>query len=691
MKRFGLTGLRLHDVFVRGAPASVSLPHARLSLRRNATALIGIMAAISMLVSLHPASSFAATGNLTGTVSDGSGTGLPSTITVDKQNTTTAVAEGPTDAHGNFTIPVAEGTYDIVVTPQSHSYVPRTLYGVVVSGSSTNLDVVLAFVGTGTLSGTLVDDLGKPVPNVKISLSSPSQPTTTTTSGSDGSFSLNVANGYYQVEFSTNNCAWGVTGDVPNTNQDGCLWSLSTGQGALTVSGARNFGNLALPTPTHVNVTVLNPSGEPVPEASLTVANLSCQTCIRSYPVAAGMTVAGMQITSGETWLWNDTPLLTNSKGQASIPVWPSQTAGSFVITPPASTGLTAASLPNVSLTGTVGVEILYQEGGSSPVTLQTRPDAYTVAFNGKLSVSAPGVMANDSVSSSATAALVTSPSHGTITFNADGSFAYQPTPGFSGADEFTYDVTQDGITTAGVPVTITVEPAASPPTATINSPAGGGLYAIGQAVGTSFTCSEGKGGPGIESCTDSHGGSGSSGTLDTSSAGPHTYTVTATSKDGQKATTEISYSVAAACTSNSGTIKLSPGLTNTPAAQTLTLKGALAGCSGDGFTGTTYKATLKTAEAVSCSVLKGTGVPATGAASFKWTPKTKPSTATGTLTTGLTETPSAAFSGELTTGPHSPLKLSGKTLMSFTGGSECGRKKAVKKGVFTGTTVELE
>ena len=82
------------------------------------------------------------------------------------------------------------------------------------------------------------------------------------------------------------------------------------------------------------------------------------------------------------------------------------------------------------------------------------------------------------------------------------------------------------------------------PPSATITSPASGGTYAQNAVVATEFSCVENVFGPGLESCLDSNGGSGTSGTLDTAVAGPQTYTVTATSGDGQKDKATISYEV---------------------------------------------------------------------------------------------------------------------------------------------------
>jgi len=85
--------------------------------------------------------------------------------------------------------------------------------------------------------------------------------------------------------------------------------------------------------------------------------------------------------------------------------------------------------------------------------------DAYVMDEDTILTVSAPGVLANDADVDGdiLTAVLQSAPLLGSLTFNEDGSFDYTPPPNFFGQVTFTYSVYDGTVFTAPVTVTITI------------------------------------------------------------------------------------------------------------------------------------------------------------------------------------------------------------------------------------------
>jgi VCBS repeat-containing protein len=87
--------------------------------------------------------------------------------------------------------------------------------------------------------------------------------------------------------------------------------------------------------------------------------------------------------------------------------------------------------------------------------------DAYTTAEDTALTAAAPGVLGNDADPDGdpLTAVLVTGPSHGSLTLNANGSFSYTPAADFAGSDAFSYRASDGTLTSNVATVTITVTP----------------------------------------------------------------------------------------------------------------------------------------------------------------------------------------------------------------------------------------
>ncbi|MFZ5927342.1 MAG: tandem-95 repeat protein [Acidobacteriota bacterium] len=93
--------------------------------------------------------------------------------------------------------------------------------------------------------------------------------------------------------------------------------------------------------------------------------------------------------------------------------------------------------------------------------------DSYSTNEDTPLSVTAPGVLSNDTDadSNALTAVLVSGPSNGTTTLNPNGSFTYTPNANFSGTDSFTYKAFDGTANSNTATVTITVNPVNDAPT----------------------------------------------------------------------------------------------------------------------------------------------------------------------------------------------------------------------------------
>ena len=186
--------------------------------------------------------------------------------------------------------------------------------------------------------------------------------------------------------------------------------------------------------------------------------------------------------------------------------------------------------------TGTPSVSISYSV--SAPVITSGASTAFQIGRRGNFAVTASGV---PTPSLTELGAL---PSGVSFADNGDGTGTLSGTPaaGTGGSYPISIKASNGVSPDATQSFTLTVQ---APPSVSIAAPANGATYVQGRAIDSSFTCSDGAGGPGIASCADQNS-RGSGAAIDTSRTGQHTLTVTATSRDGLTGRATVTYTVAA-------------------------------------------------------------------------------------------------------------------------------------------------
>jgi VCBS repeat-containing protein len=141
---------------------------------------------------------------------------------------------------------------------------------------------------------------------------------------------------------------------------------------------------------------------------------------------------------------------------------------------------------PNANFNGVDGFSYLANDGSAdsdaAAVTITVTPvndapagtaDAYTTDEDTPLVVKAvQGVLANDSDvdGDPMTATLVTGPTNGTLTLNADGSFNYAPNANFNGTDSFVYSAGDGTLSSEATTVSLTINPANDAPVSAADS-----------------------------------------------------------------------------------------------------------------------------------------------------------------------------------------------------------------------------
>ena len=122
--------------------------------------------------------------------------------------------------------------------------------------------------------------------------------------------------------------------------------------------------------------------------------------------------------------------------------------------------------IPHPELRGDWDTE--YRPNGDDPdigadesytgATVTAVNDTYSVGEDGVLTVTVPGVLAND-FPGSPTAELENNPAHGTLTLASSGSFVYKPATNFSGVDRFTYRARDGSARSRPAEVIVSVQP----------------------------------------------------------------------------------------------------------------------------------------------------------------------------------------------------------------------------------------
>jgi VCBS repeat-containing protein len=418
----------------------------------------GTMSALNGIITFTPATNFVGTAVINYTISDGFGGTSNGTLTI----TVTA-----------NTVPIAVN--DVInANPQSTIYIPVLANDSDADGDVLTISSVSRTSGQGSASITGREILfTAPNSNGVTVLSY----TISDGSGGAATASVTITTAANTAPVAVNDAAstsTGTTVDInvlandSDANGDALIISdvvVTSGSGtALAVNGRvrfipdANFQGTAT-----VTYTIDDGRG------GTATAVVTISVIANSAPVAAAdshsVAEDGVLIINGKGVLTNDSDAEGNTL-TAQLVANPTHGAltlnsdGSFTYTPNAnfsgSDSFTYRASDGALTSNAVAVSITVTPVNDAPVAAG---EAYTLAEDTVLSVSSPGILANDTdvESTPLAAVLVESVSYGTLTLNPNGSFVYSPNANYAGTDAFTYRVSDGALSSGIVTVLLTV------------------------------------------------------------------------------------------------------------------------------------------------------------------------------------------------------------------------------------------
>jgi hypothetical protein len=453
------------------------------------------------------ASAFTISGQVT---SHGASKGVANTeVAITEAGTSNLVAiPVTTNSEGSYSVSVPSGTYDITFTPPMGSGFATAHVSSYSATKSSELNVVLVpALTTVTWSGVLRGTKGTPLANIGIrSFGNGFEGRTTTTA--NGSFSLKLVAG------ETNGIS--VEGSRPSgISQEVAPQSITFG-GSLTTGSTNIEQDLALPL-TDLTVKTIGPGGNAIPEVRVIMPS---NTQMSSEPFA------GLKITYSDSGNIST----TNSQGETTFAIptnVTSESSGPGPIQPPAETQLQSTSFKIAGITSESTQIIAFAKSGTDSQSPEINCGAPSSSWH----------------AGNVTIACTTKDTGTGLAHAEDASFSLSTS--IPAGEEITSAQTDsrlvcdkaDNCALAGPIGPIKIDRKA--PSIVIASPASGQEVPQGSPLKAEYTCADG--GSGVASC---EGSTPNGASLDTSTPGTHTLTVSSTDAVGNHSANGATYSV---------------------------------------------------------------------------------------------------------------------------------------------------